>query len=323
MTSVVMYNKRNMGFLQDEIKDGKHEYLKEALEFLNKTEETNNKWDLNMAQHHLDYALPELFKNDESKWRRELLLNYFLNLELHIYKLKDDKHTKWTVFVDKVKENNWDVIKEFIDEIEVYMSGQREPKNVENTITQEKMNKLNKKYEKVVKPYIKKNLGYVDQHRAEHRLKQRLNLIKRKIPVNDKINFGEWIKEKRNAKGWSLQTLAEKSGYSPAYIFRIEKGTRKNPTPQVVSKIIAALGYEPETYLNLLFDSDEEGSKEKLKKVELNDLIRFNSYTVNGKELSDKQRKTLAEIFELINEDDVLQVPKINKLKQKIREYQK
>lgn len=316
-----MYNKRNMGFLLDEIKDGKHDYLKEALDFLNRTKETSDEKDLNMAQHYLDHAMPELIKNDDSKWRRELLFNYFLNLELHIYKLKNDKHTKWTVFVEKVKENNWDVIEKFIEELEVYMSNQKEPKNADNTITQEKMNELNQKYAKEILPYIQKNLGYVDQYRAEHRLKQRLNLIKRKIPVNEKINFGDWIKEKRTAKGWSLQTLAEKSGYSSAYIYRIEKGTRQNPTPQVVNKIIAALGYEPEAYLNLLFESDEK--KDDLKKVELSDLILLNPFTVNGKEIDSSKRKVLAEIIELIGEDDVLRVPKINKLKQKIREFQK
>lgn len=300
---------------------GKHDYLNEALRFLNRAEETNDKRDLEMAQMHLDEALPQLIKNDQTKWRRELLLNYFLNLELQIYKLKNSKHTKWTVFQEKVKENNWDIISSFINEIDLYMSSQKESEEDGLMITREKMQELEKTYVKKILPYIEKNLGPVDRYRVEHRLSQRLNLVKRKIPVNEKMNFGQWVKEKRTARGWSLQTLAEKSGYSPAYIFRIEKGTRKNPTPQVVSKIITALGYEPDAYLSLLFES--ENNKNKGTKMELSDLISLSTFTIKGKEVDEKKRKSLIEIIELINEDDVLQVPKINQLKQKIREYQK
>lgn len=320
---MVLYNKRNMGFLHDEMMEGRYAYLKDTLNFLKKAEEENDEWALNMAQHHLDHIIPKLAKDDDKGWRRELLLNYFLNVELQVYKEKDDKYTKWTVFIEKVKEHKWEKIENFVDEIDVYMSSQSEPNNVKNNLTEDTMADFNKKYQTKILPYIHKNLGPIDAFRAELRLTQRLNLIKRKVPINNKVNFGQWVKEKRTALKWSLNTLAEKSGYSPAYIYRIEKGTRKNPTPQVMSKVVEALGYKPEEILNLLFEADGEKEQVKtLKKVELSDIIQLEPFTVNGKEVSEKQRTLLNEIFNLINEDDVLLVPKVNELKEKIKEYQ-
>lgn len=315
-----MYNKRNMNFLEKEMEDGKHPYLKDALEFLNKAEEQLDEWTLNMAKFHLDNAIPELEPNDSAGWRKELLLNYLLNIELAFYKKKDSNHTKWTAFLEIIEDNGWKVIKDFVKKIDAYISSQREPNNIKTNLNEEKMNKIMEIYEKEVSKYIKEKLKPVDQYRAELRITQRLNLLKRKVPLNKNFDFGQFVKEKRTAKKWSLNTLAEKSGYSPAYIFRIEKGTRKNPTPQVVSRIVSALGYDPEDYLNILFESNIETSN--TESIELSELIQTQKFNINGKLANSKQKKLLSEIISLINEGDVLLVPKINKLKEKIQEYQ-
>lgn len=316
---MVMYNKRYMNFLKKNLEKGKYLFLQEPLNFLMKAEKEEDEWALNMAERSLNEVIPKIETENEPEWGKELLLTYFLNLELAIYKKKDPKHTKWTIFLEKVQENHWNLIEQFVKEIDEYMSSQDDPNYVKNNLSEEKMDEFNQKYAEIIQPYIEQHLSPVDKFRAKLRITQRLNLIKRKVPLNEKMDFGHWVKEKRTALGWSLSTLAEKSGYSPAYIYRIEKGTRKNPTPQVVSKLVTALGYNPENFLQLLFEDENDST---LKNMELSDLIRLQPFTVKGNPVTDKQRQLLAEIFDLINEDDVLRVPKINQIKKKIKDYQ-
>jgi len=257
--------------------------------------------------------------------RKEFLLNYFLNVESAVYKKKDAKYTKWEIFVEKATRSHWEPIKKFIEELETYVSSQNDSKDEENLITEEVVQKLNQKYESVILPYIQQHLGIIDSFRATLRLTQRLNLIKKKVPVNQSINFGDWIKQKRKALGWSLYQLSEKAGYSPAYIYRIEKGERKNPTPQVVSRLVSALGYDPDDYLSIMMfegETDQRGS-EPLKPLEISDLLLMKQFSINGRMTSAEQRAILSEIIQMIDEDDILQAPKINKLKKKIQTYQK
>lgn len=315
---MVKYNKRNMGYLEMEINNSKNSYLIESLNLLRKTEQTNDETYLNLAKDELDKVLPKLDK-ENGGWRTDLLINYFLNLELAVYKQKDANYTKWTIFLEKVRENRWEIIENFTKEIDEYISSKDEPNNINPDLTEEVFNQLNNKFQKEVFPYIHKNLSYVDRYRAELRLSQRLNLLKRKIPVNQNASFGKWVQKRRTDLKWSLNKLAEKSGFSPSYICRIEKGTRKNPTPQVMTKIIEAMGYDAEQYFKVALESNQE---EKESKLELIDLVRSEDYTINGREVNEEQRELLVDILNLINEDTVLQPPAINKLKEKIKNYQ-
>lgn len=309
-----------MGFLKAEIHEqGKHGYLLEVLDLLNDTENVMEPYLLNKAQIALDRTIPYLAEEDEAGWRRELLLNYFLNLELAIYKKQNNKHTKWSVFLEKIEDNGWTVMKELTDELDEYVSTQQDPNNVRSDLTKEKMENFKKSYQEKVLPFIEK-LGAVDQFRAKLRLSQRLNLLEKKIPVNEELSFGAWVKQKRQEKEWSLYKLSEECGYSPAYIYRIETGARKNPTPQVVDRIVSALGYDPKNYLSMMFDKDS--TSEDGKKMELSDLIQLQNFTIHGKEVTPEQRKSLAKLFHLVNREDILRVPTINELKSVIREYQ-
>lgn len=319
---VGLYNKRNMHFLTKEMEHEKHEYLENVLTRLDEADKKADLEHLGIAQSELAHSLPKLKENDDAGWRTDLLLNYFLNVELSTYKSKKSSHTKWTVFLEKIIDNDWKVIDSFVKSIDKYMSPQDEPRNEKPVLTEAKLEELHKEYNEVVLPYISENLDIVDAHRAELRLSQRLNLLKRKLPINESFSFGKWVEEKRAEKGWSLSELGEKSGYSPAYIHRIEKGTRKNPTQKVVSRLITALGFNPEDFLNLLYEQDNEDTNQGLKDMELSDLILLSTFAVKGKEVSLEKRKALVEMVNLINEDDVLQVPKINKLKKVIKNYQ-
>lgn len=47
--------------------------------------------------------------------------------------------------------------------------------------------------------------------------------------MNEDTKYGEYIKEKRKANGWSLRTMALKVGVKFQYITDIEKGNRPAP----------------------------------------------------------------------------------------------
>ena len=49
------------------------------------------------------------------------------------------------------------------------------------------------------------------------------------------------IRETRKAQGITLMRLAEITGISAGYICHLEKGTRKNPSAQIMEKISLAL----------------------------------------------------------------------------------
>ena len=49
------------------------------------------------------------------------------------------------------------------------------------------------------------------------------------------------IKETRKKQGLTLMGLAKKTGISAGYICHLEKGTRKNPSAQMMEKIASAL----------------------------------------------------------------------------------
>lgn len=63
------------------------------------------------------------------------------------------------------------------------------------------------------------------------------------------MSLGEYIAEKRKAKGWSQRDLAAASNISNAEISRLESGKRKEPSPSVLKDIAKALGVQFEELL--------------------------------------------------------------------------
>ena len=51
---------------------------------------------------------------------------------------------------------------------------------------------------------------------------------------------GEWVRELRGRRGWSLQTLAQRAGISKAYLLKLEK-SEANPTEEVIKRLATAL----------------------------------------------------------------------------------
>ena len=53
--------------------------------------------------------------------------------------------------------------------------------------------------------------------------------------------YSNKMKEIREAQGMQLKELAEKTGITAGYLCHLEKGTRTNPSLQIMNKIANAL----------------------------------------------------------------------------------
>ena len=58
------------------------------------------------------------------------------------------------------------------------------------------------------------------------------------------MEYGMRIKELRKARGWSAEQLAEKTGISPATIYRYENGTTEEPKSSMLRRIAEALNVD-------------------------------------------------------------------------------
>jgi len=64
------------------------------------------------------------------------------------------------------------------------------------------------------------------------------------------IELGSYIKSKREKRDFSVRKLAELAGISHTEVKRIEDGVRKQPSPQVLRSIAAALNVSYEEIMS-------------------------------------------------------------------------
>ena len=118
------------------------------------------------------------------------------------------------------------------------------------------------------------------------------------------MNFGEFIKEKRIAKGINLRKLAELTGFAPGYLSDIEQGKRNSPTPEKLAKIIEVLELTEEdiTLMNdLAAHSRETVAPDISEYVMNNDSVRVALRKARELQLGDKE---WMKIIESMTKDD-------------------
>ena len=71
-------------------------------------------------------------------------------------------------------------------------------------------------------------------------------------------NFGETIREMREAQDLGLRTAADRLGISPAYLSRIERGKERPPKPDVIKRIATMLGGDPDLLFRLAESTDPD-----------------------------------------------------------------
>ena len=63
--------------------------------------------------------------------------------------------------------------------------------------------------------------------------------------------FGQWLREKRLAKGFSLRKFAELVGVSPTYLSHVEQGNSDPPTADRVKTMAELLGENADEMIGL------------------------------------------------------------------------
>lgn len=98
-------------------------------------------------------------------------------------------------------------------------------------------------------------------------------------------DFARIIRDKRKERGLSLAQLGDMSGISASYIYRLEIGERKMPSPEVIERLFTALGIPFDSEKNVSYDEKFE----ELKKL-------INMYRKKG----DMSIRETIEIMEMV-----------------------
>lgn len=79
--------------------------------------------------------------------------------------------------------------------------------------------------------------------------------------------IGDFIKERRLAKGMSKRALAEKANISHSEVHRIENGERKNPSVPMLIALADALGVPKDDILVLAGYKSDEGDTPMIERA--------------------------------------------------------
>lgn len=106
--------------------------------------------------------------------------------------------------------------------------------------------------------------------------------------------FGEFLKELRIEKGYSLRQAKEQTGISEAYLWQLENGKREVPRPETVKKLADGYGVPEETFLNYAGYLSKPADQKKKDETAKTHLFRdYEKLTPKGKELLEGFLNTL------------------------------
>lgn len=113
--------------------------------------------------------------------------------------------------------------------------------------------------------------------------------------------FGEIIKLYRTRQGLTYRKLAEMTGISESYIFRLESQEKRMPSYKVIESLCKALKIDLGDLLDVI---NEKNSKIKFKPLDF--IIMTNDFTVNGKKATKKQKERIVEMIEFVLSDSLI-----------------
>jgi HTH-type transcriptional regulator, competence development regulator len=86
--------------------------------------------------------------------------------------------------------------------------------------------------------------------------------------------FGETLRERRIAKGYSLRKFAELVGVSPTYLSQVEQGNVDPPTAERVQRMAELLGENPDEWIALAGRVADDLPEIIQRHTEVPDLLR-------------------------------------------------
>lgn len=109
------------------------------------------------------------------------------------------------------------------------------------------------------------------------------------------IKIQQIIKEKRHEYGWSREELGEKLGVSSSYIYRLERGDRKNPSTKVLMGLCELFNLSP----NEITDTYNENSSMLLNNQQIEEYEEMKNFILSI------DIKRLQKIQNLLTRDEV------------------
>lgn len=105
------------------------------------------------------------------------------------------------------------------------------------------------------------------------------------------IRLGVVLKERRNARGWTLREQATKAEMSHSYLSQVESGKIKQPSPWALNKIARAYELECDALMSLM-------GHHRLKQEDALPLVAF-----KGEEkLTPHQRRVVQQLIDCLIE---------------------
>lgn len=262
--------------------------------------------------------LSENILNDLNEEDREILEENFTRFMLSGLR-EEIGNNQWELFiylVDYLGVKELDPVLRIIeDSEELNANYESSHRNVEGYTDKQSefLKKLDKEWVKFTR-WSNENLSTFWHKYFNRRIEAKRELISHRIERFQDNAFGEWLRAIRAQRGWSLHQASDKLGVSTSYVHRLENGSRATPSVTKLKEI--AEGYNVPLNQVIAVASGEI--------PEAPEFIKDGVFTINGKEVSDEQRKALSEIIEVITDDlfdtetSLQALEKINKFRKTI-----
>lgn len=197
------------------------------------------------------------------------------------------KKTRWELFIEEAKRKNWTPILELISFIE---------EKEEGTVTEQIVEEIQAKI-KNVSAYINENLSPYESDWADKEFKKKIRILSNKVDRVVTEGFGDYLRELRKSKGLSLKDLENRTEVTASYIHRLEHGSRKTPSIPVAERLARGLDVPVKEFLSKLKLFEGESSDDnKDVMLGLPELIILNTFTINGKKASKKQKEAMVDV---------------------------
>jgi len=125
------------------------------------------------------------------------------------------------------------------------------------------------------------------------------------------LNFSELIKKRRLELNLTPTDVAYKTRLSASYISCLETGSRPSPSPDKAFILAEALNLSPEELIWMsVIEKLPENMKKKLRKSllkEKEEKVSISQAIDADKELSDYSKKTLKDMYNMLQSTDVRQ----------------